>query len=433
MFAGWFITAGMIGGLLAAEADDVPITFTRGGRAATVSIMAKQHPPRVVLRTFERCWTEPTAVLESASTIQVPEVERPVVFSVTPVDEEHREIGQVVAYPGPTIRWERNPVLIHTIDPPAWFRQWAEATDTQLHPTDRRQLHRRKRPVKSEESELLVLGQKAAGDEPADVFKLADEANLNVLVLEAAWFGTAQRANITLTPANMDGPLGPLQTQQWHKPPRFTRCNEAWPGLTNRRAWVRFDDLPMVEQVGPLQTEHRIILSYLPWLRQLGRNDVADNLLEAVIRATADPKCEPITLRRISLLHPRQLDVDDDKTAKERPVLTAAIKHGTPVMGHDLAVIDVRGPDAPPYALLQTLKTREAAFDESHPLLILGDDPLLEQWLWLSRQNSKPRSEPSGVIWLKDDTLGPDTAEQIRLMLALSQNGVPLKELAKEK
>ncbi len=188
----------------------------------------------------------------------------------------------------------------------------------------------------------------------------------------------------------------------------------------------------MVEQIGSLQTEHKIVLSYLPWIQQLGRNDVDDDLLEAVIRATADPKCEPITLRRILLLHPQQIDGDDEKTAKERPVLTAALKIKTPVTGHELVVVDVRGPDAPPHDLLQTLKLRESAIDTNHPLLILGDDPILEQWLWLSRHIGKPRSEPSGVIWLKDDTLGPGTAEQIRIMLALSQNGVPLTEL-KEK
>lgn len=433
MFEGWFITAGILGGLPAAEAGDVPVTFTRGGQATLVAVVPMQVSSQVVLRTFERCWTEPAAVQGGGSTIQIPEVERTVVFSVTPIDDENRAVGEVVAYPGPTSRWERNPVLIHTIEPPTWFRQWAEATGTRLYPADRRQLHRRKRPVKAEESELLILGRSSAGEGPEDVLKLADEENLNVLVLEAAWFGPSSRTTITVKPENTDGALAHLKPQHWNTPPQFNRRAGPWPGLTNRRAWVWFDELPMVEQIGPLSAKRRIVLSYLPWTQQLGRNDVADDLLEAIIRATADPHGDTITLSRLCMLHPQRLDLDDEKTVEERPVLSAAMQIGPFSAGYDLAVVDVRGTDEPPSELLQTLKQWEVVFDAQRPLLILGDDSLLDRWSWLSRQFDKPRAKPAGVIWLKNDTLGPGMAEQVRIMLALSQNGVPLTELAKEK
>ena len=63
--------------------------------------------------------------------------------------------------------------------------------------------------------------------------------------------------------------------------------------------------------------------------------------------------------------------------------------------------------------------------DEKDRLLLLGDDPILDQWKWLKLDREKKTIGRPVVVWLQDDQPWKKTYE-IPLMLKLTELGVPL-------
>ena len=59
-------------------------------------------------------------------------------------------------------------------------------------------------------------------------------------------------------------------------------------------------------------------------------------------------------------------------------------------------------------------------------LLILGDGKMLDEWKWLKLNRANKTIHRQGVVWMSDTELPPSKGSQIRLMLKLTELGVPL-------
>jgi len=423
------------------SAAGVPVTFGRADRQIHVVVaagidMTDATPQRVVLRAFGRQWTEPQSVEKGVVRITVPDVQRVTLFSLVPTDESERELGELIAYPATTTLWGKAPVWLHAMGVLPWFDQWIRACGSTIRHTDLEGLRHRKRPHKQEATELLVVGRSAAGEDWADVAKTADEFGINVLVLEANWFGKALKRRFTVDSNQMCGALADIAQQRWVGPLTFQNAAGFWPGRMNRQAWIHHKGRPLVEKVGPLGAERKVVLSYLPLFQQLGRVEVADEMLRAVIRRASDPKRIPVKRRRLQILYLSHREQDEQTLEQDRPVLADAMafEFKKPPVAPPLTLVDLRGPAPLPDDLLTTLRKSEAWFNEDHPLLILGDDPILDAWKWLKLDRSKQTTDKiPGVRWLPDDTLPAPMDAQVMVMNALSNEGVPLTETPQEK
>ena len=205
--------------------------------------------------------------------------------------------------------------------------------------------------------------------------------------------------------------------------------------LCNRRMWIGWPGRPLVEEAGDILSSHRVVLSYVPWAEQIGRREEADETLVALLVASSQPPAvaERI-LRRARVAFPSA----DELKSDERPVLARIAEMPDPyVRIHrpfpSVAVLDVRGGPVPSEGPRNLL----AAFEPgSTPVLILGDDPLLDRLKWLRLNRSKKsvveRAGQPHVEWLPDDALPPSAEAQVRLMEALTEFGVRLVVPSKE-
>ncbi|NLX59674.1 MAG: hypothetical protein GXY74_11365 [Phycisphaerae bacterium] len=425
---------------------EVLLLSLRGGR-----LMEKE----VVLTAFGRTWSEPADVIQTSavtkSLVVVPAVRVPTVFSV--VDRGRNVVGEVVVYPDRDVAWNQETkqpgqdeparkIALHATAAPQWFTEWAAAVGlpvrsisvTELSPT----------PVDAGGElppVLLVVGRAAAGQGPGDLQTLAEEKRVNVLVLEASWFGPVA-GKTAVEPRRMQAGLAEMASQQWPEPPEFAAHASPHGGIVNRWAWMTDrDGLPLVEEVRWVDTdrrsreqqrtppEPRVIVSYLPWPERLGRSESADSLLVALLKAAAQPRRE-LHWRMAEMTWPPETEI----LAAERPVLAAALQ-AWPVMRDipsRIHVLDLRGSKEPPLGMTRELRKIEPEDNPTvddggrNELLILGDDKLLDEWKWLDLNRPKKRVGRRGAVWLEDDTLPPSAAQQVRLMMKFTELGIPL-------
>ena len=213
----------------------------------------------------------------------------------------------------------------------------------------------------------------------------------------------------------MTGPLADLQTQNWSLPPTFRQRAVR---VSNRQTWIAGPEHPLVEEIRSPQkgTESlRTVFSYLPWQQQLGRTEMADELFLRLLTETAKgAKDRPPLDGRWRLLYPAAKEIKAD----ERPVLAAAMKSAeTDVGGEAESPADsrlrarsarqdvaaggfLRGGRAP------SRRSRLGSAHES-PLLILGDNPILDTWKWLELDRRHHRSPRPGVVWCPTVRLPP--------------------------
>ena len=428
----------------------VPITFARSGQEIEVEILPPFVflPPSekaVVLTAFGRTWTKPSDVVQtsawSRAKIVMPQVRVTTVFSV--VNHSKEVVGEVVAYPDRDVQWDKK-ITLYSYAAATWFSQWAAATGLPVRQVpDAGFATAGLAPADEGGKSLLILGPGASGNDLSYVAKLASDKKVNVLVLESGWFGDVA-GPVSVAPPQMLGGLAEIAKQRWPQPLKFATRRRPWPGIANRWAWiVDANGLPLVEQIRTVDwpvglghgkhfpaagNELRFTVSYMPWQEQLGRRDQADEMLLALLLAAAN-RPEGQRWYMPGILHPK-IDAD---TGKDRPVLARVMpglerpwNHTELVSG--VAIIDLRGKDSPPNDLLAECKKRQAVLERtSRPLLlILGDDKMLDEWEWLKLDRTKKTINRSGVVWLSDDELPPSKDNQIKLMLKLTELGVPL-------
>ena len=429
----------------AARAEEPPVTFARAGRHATVALENDAAKPNatLVLTAFGQPWGEPARVKDGTVEFAAPQVRVPVVFRVVALDNVDAALAELVVYPDRPARLEHDAPWI-AAGAPDWFTSWCDALELPLaRHRDLNSLLAAERPAPGRRA-LLVAGCETAGDDPAALGRLAVERNVNVLVLagtDACSKGGGGRT-ITLLPKHARGVLADVQAQQWALPPSFTDCclpfSPETLRIVNRQTWLAGPGWPLAEELHPADegtASRRLVVSYLPWQRQLGRSEVADSLL---LRLLAEAAKDAAARRRLDarwrLLHPAAGAVEPS----QRPVLAAAL--GSLTGDRDLPqayVLDLRGNAPLPAdffssAAVKNLKRRGG---RQPALLILGDSPALDCWKWLAVDRTdgdkdvakSPRCR-ADVVWLRDDTLPPSVATQLRMMQLFTEWNISLEQ-----
>ena len=463
----------------AARAEGPPVVFARGGRRTAVPIGADRVEPgtKLVLTAFGRPWGEPARVEDGAAEFLAPAVRVPVVFRVLAVDEPEAVLAEWVVYPDRPRSFPDVPWI--AAGAPRWFHTWCDALDLPL--TKHRDLEAFRaahRPIAGRRP-LLVVGWDASGPRPAALARLAVDRAVNVLVLaDGAREAAADTRPITVLPKHAAGPLAGLRGQHWALPPSFpprpSPFHERAICVVNRETWIGGPGWPLVEELRhPIEgaESRRVVVSYLPWQRQLGRLEVTDALFLRLLAEAAKGAADRRRLDgRWRLLHPAAGAIEPP----ERPVLAAALGSLAPAedgslpqhrmdipvrhpdketaAGHPRMDRNVLAPGAPPLGAY-VLDLRGDAplpagfFDgwavrdlEAHPgrhvpLLILGDDPALDRWKWLAVDRTgdgkdrpvSPRCRP-GVVWLHDAALPPSIETQLRVMQLFTDWNIALEE-----
>ena len=430
----------------------VPITFARSGCNAVIKnpMTFNRLVKRVALSAFGRTWTEATLSFDSGPKQRfpyhyqfettVPAVRVPTVFSVIPTDAPPFELCQIVAYPDQDVVWDKKIVLM-AAGPPEWewFRQWAAAIGLPVTwlPDDAKVPADLPRPSEDQQA-LLILGRSRTGKDLSGVARLVENTRINVLVLEADWLGDAA-GPVEVGGGQMRGDLLAVTGKQsWRGPLQFRFCRRPCGAVMNRWAWILGKDgLPLVEAVAvagtPLAAMRPVVLSYVPWAEQLGRNESADATLLAILSAAAKAEPPKIAGHPVEFIYPKKTELN----AKDRPVLSA-VRSVEPVPREDrkpdynppiYSILDLRGKDEirhPDGDLSEICRNSIGARQAICKLLILGDDPMLDEWEWLKLDRAKKQIGAAGVQWLPDDELPPSKESQIRLMLTLTELGVPL-------
>lgn len=408
------------------QADEAPVVFARSGQKATLPVggeHGKTGTP-VAIWAFGQRWGEPATVKDDAVEFVAPEVRVPVVFRLSPVSDAGAVLGELVVYPDRPISWDEK-ILLYAADPPPWFVQWAAVTGLPVRPV----VFHEDLPSESDATSLLILGRNTAGTYMLDAAKLARNKAVNVLVLDADWFGDAAG------PAAVGGGwmrgdlLARTGKQSWAAMLEFRSHRQPTRAPANRWVWIPDKaNLPLVEKlvvVGtPLNAVRCVVASYLPWQEQLGRQETADATLLDLLAAAANTSGDVVS-RSVDVIRPKM----DEQTARQRPVLSAAASAAIAWKDRPWSayVLDLRGDERLSDELLPALKRLEKQIGaKTNVLLILGDDRLLDEWEWLSLDRAKKAVRRQGVFWLSDDELPPSTESQIRIMLTLSELGVPI-------
>jgi hypothetical protein len=425
--------------------SEVPITFGRSGQNVAVKVVGNARFSAVVLRAYGRVWSDPVQLDKEVAEIKIPPIRVPTVFSVTPPDMPNWEVGQLVAYPDRNVEWDKK-LTLYSAGAPAWFGQWSAAAGlpvTQLAPADLAAF--KPAPAEPNTGSLLIVGRGVAGKGLSDLVKLANEKKVNVLVLDADWFGDAAGpANVA--PAQMLGGLAEIAKQHWPEPLKFATHRQPWGGIANRWAWILDEHgLPLVEMVFAGSSKDRVdqavTLSYVPFGLQLGRNESADaSLLEllAGVAKSAAPQVGGyhgvvVTGRPMELLPEREPPRVGHTwrafiTMPDRPVLSAilSVDKITNMGPSQLDILDIRGKQALTAELRDFVEKPASRGGNGWTVLILGDDKGLDEWEWLKLDRAKKTIHRPGVVWLSDDELPASKDSQIRLMLKLTELGVLL-------
>jgi len=435
----------------------VPVAFVRSGCNAVIRnpMTFNRLVKQVALSAFGRTWTEAALSFDKGMDhyqfeTTVPAVRVPTVFSVTPTDAPPFELCQIVAYPEQGVAWDEKIVLYSTrFSTPAWFNWWAKATGLPLKTIERVELEAVEFGQVAEDAKALLILSMGPIDrrDPFHRFvKLANEKNVNILLLgdPDLAYRWADFLGDAAGPAEVGG--GQLQgdllavtgKQSWREPLQFRFCRRPCGAVMNRWAWILGKDgLPLAESVAagaaPAEAAHSVVLCYLSWEDQLGRREEADATLLAVLSAAAKAAPPKIAGHPVEFIYPKKTEMN----AKDRPVLSA-VRSVEPVLREDgkpdynppiYSILDLRGKEEIRYPdgdlseiCRNSIENRQAVCE----LLILGDDKMLDEWQWLKLDRAKKLIAAAGVQWLPDDELPPSKENQIRLMLTLTELGVPL-------
>lgn len=418
----------------ATRAAEPPVRFARSGQSLTIDLDrgGDWAGEGVALFAYGRKWDAALTVKEAGVEVAAPRVRVPVAFRVAGANTGNT-YAELVVYPDRPVVWDKD-VQLAAVGASAWFDSWVSALDLPVHRfpnvTALGDSHWRKL---EKNGLLIVVDHQAAGAGPQAIERLAVDYRVNVVVLEARWFGKVQTFEhaFTVGPKQMVGALAELQTQRWSAPPRFRQHTLPWQAVANRQAWIAGEAYPLVEEIrgfSEMAEPLRIIASYIPWQEQLGRCEIADELFLRLLAETANGAGERRSLgRNWRLLSPSKADV----APAERPVLASASQPA----GDEVAVfvLDVRGAAPVPDEFFEReTKLLEERVSAATPLLILGDRPVLDSWKWLQLDRREYRSSRAGVFWWPDNALPPSFASQLRLMQFFTEWNIALPSISQE-
>jgi len=258
------------------RSGETPVVFARSGQRFSLpaSIGYKSHQGPLAFWAFGKPWGEPMVMEDDKVEFVAPSVRVPIVFQLKSNRDTHCEL---VVYPDQPFSWDQD-VEFAAVMASDWFTTWAKATDMPVEFLEIRDLHA---PAawRSRKSRGLLILENSVYRESADVaWHLAKKHETNVLWLGADWFAAnmGMQPAMVLLPAQMVGPLADLQPQDWPLPPAF---DQKRPWILNRQTWIVGPVHPLVEEtrIPEKGKEHlRVVWSYLPWARQLGRNEAAE-------------------------------------------------------------------------------------------------------------------------------------------------------------
>ncbi|NQU24650.1 MAG: hypothetical protein HQ567_25490 [Candidatus Nealsonbacteria bacterium] len=398
----------------------VPISFARSAATieARVGVVPDEPMPEAVfLRAFGRQMSQSTAVRDGSIRIRAPLVRVPTQFTIVSADEARREVGRMTAYPPKDLQWDTE-VALHAAGTPKWFDQWSKAVGVPVRRADDGKLSNiRLEGKQAGTRRLLVVGTAGAGKDAEHVRALCRSNRVNVLVLDASWFGTGTPVRAIVTPQSLVRGLAGMRSQKWPVPPTFWVAARPASVVLNRWAWIEHERFVLVEEVPLPAPEQRLILNYVPWQQQLGQSEWADAALLEMLSAAARPI-------RPWLVHPPPSEL----LPADRPVLIAAMKacRQSAAPGPRAYVLDLRGSKAPPKHFATGLADLQAEVTPATPLLILGYDSMLQELAWAKLDPLTNSSGQPGVAWLPDDTLPSSPEFRVRLMQKLTLYGIPL-------
>ncbi len=455
----------------ALRADELPVVFAQSGQKTLPPARDRRLPEGPTrLSAYGQFWGEPTTVENGVARVAAPTVRVPTVFRVVPVRDNKIVLAELVVYPKGWIPWDTDKRLAKYKETqfvaagvPDWLDAWFSTVGFPIEKLPGRESLERGNWRTLEKPAVLVLGRQTAGRGPAEVGRLAANHRANVLVIEADWLdrktsevsvtsevgkSKTAGAKIVVAPKHSRGALADLQCQQWPSPPRFGRQAVPWPMVWNRLTWLDGDEYPLVEEAYSRQKgaeSLRIVFNYLPWQKQLGRCEVADELFLRILAETAKGANDRVLLnRRWCLLYP----VIEKIKVEERPVLFSALQSAVGAGGDGATVaatgspetggyvLDLRGRSPLPddlFAESGVVKSIAARINKDTPLLILGDNRELDHWEWLELDREHKKSPRPGVYWVPDSSLPPSLGSQLRVMEVLTQWGVFLGNASPEK
>ncbi|HUU91946.1 MAG TPA: hypothetical protein VM238_12145, partial [Phycisphaerae bacterium] len=243
-----------------------PVTFARGGQETRVWLhpFGWPHPGvsklNVVLSAFGRTWSRPAPVAVSSASasahMSVPKVRVPTVFSVSVIDQDRNIVGELVAYPDRDVAWDEK-IVLYSCGTPTWFNQWVTATGLPLKTITPAELPTAELGQVGEDTKtLLILSPNATGRrDPAYMVKLANEKAVNILVLDADWFGNAAEP-VAVGGGQMRGDLLTITGKQtWASGLEFRSHRQPCGTIANRWLWIPDrDGLPLVEAIAVVGT-----------------------------------------------------------------------------------------------------------------------------------------------------------------------------------
>jgi hypothetical protein len=418
-----------------AENRDPAARFASSGKVVSVRLPSAGNDP-VTLRALGRNWTDPITPRDGAIEVELPLVRVPTAFSVVPAGKTGPELVRVVAYPADyRLPWDKQVPLSFDAEAPLWFKEWLIATGLPAM------------PVKLGDSAvgdarltggtgLLVVGRSGAGKTASEFVERQTRWQINVLVLEAGWFGEQSNDEVRVPCAVkcFHHALAELNRFTWPQELSFRGVGGPWAGIANRWVWIDGATAPLVEEFRASAHSRRMVFSYLPWLHQLGI-ETADSMFLAILKEAARKQSADEELdREFELFWPAAETV----SATKRPVLTACLREREARRDETNSNLKSAFPEAsvrrPPLSILDLRGPALATSDaESLPVvsrdrnwLVLGSDPAV------SIPETQPAKEPGElvterkhkVIHFADDTLPSSTRGQVRLMQELTDQGV---------
>lgn len=409
-----------------AVAQEMPIRFATSEAKVTVRLPEGTEGP-VVLRALGRNWTEPAAVRNGSVEFTVPTVRVPLAFDVVTAEAKRSLVRLVVYPPKYKSAWDEKVPLYVDADAPAWLTEWAAAAGLPV-----KTVKLGTSPVGAdrppENGGLLIVGQGGAGKASGELVERQAQWQINVLVLEASWFGARNEDEFRVGKERerFGHGLAVLKQNTWPQELAFRGAAGPWPGVANRWVWLDGPSSPLVEEVRTSQ-KGRLVFNYIPWPQQLGV-ETADAVFLAILneaarRDTAEKRLD----RSFVVVWPPVEQI----TATSRPVLAACLRENlarrTELGVAERAavrILDLCGP---------ALSSNEAAglpeISQMEDWIVLGSDPEVVVPPPAEATESGAEVKKQRVRRVEEDALPQGTRSQVRLMQILTDEGVFIGQL----